>query len=266
MSSHKAHPSPLFSYFGGKIANGNRYPKPRYQTIVEPFAGSAGYSLWFPAHRVVLVEKSPKLAALWAWLIRVSPEEILSLPTEIDDLRTMDLIPEAKTLIGFWLNAATPSPNHYVRSVWGHANKLKSNYWSHACKQRIAKTVPLIRHWKVVEGDYTLAMDHVQGDATWFVDPPYEKAGKVYPESSRNLDFDAVGRWCRGLPGQVIVCENEGAAWLPFRPFRKFSKNGTRGGGGSREAIWLSDEPNRRARVGLGLDINPRLRVRRITE
>jgi len=34
----------LFSYFGSKARIGNKYPKPIYDTIIEPFAGAAGYS------------------------------------------------------------------------------------------------------------------------------------------------------------------------------------------------------------------------------
>lgn len=39
---------PFFTYFGGKYRIAPRYPKPQYNTIIEPFAGSAGYSLRYP--------------------------------------------------------------------------------------------------------------------------------------------------------------------------------------------------------------------------
>jgi hypothetical protein len=43
----------------------------------------------------------------------------------------------------------------------------------------------------------------------------------------------------RSRRGQVIVCEAEGATWLPFRPFGETcGVSGKR----SREAVWLSDE------------------------
>jgi hypothetical protein len=47
---------------------------------VEPFAGSAGYSLRYPSHNVVLVERDPLIAATWRYLLRVSAAEILALP------------------------------------------------------------------------------------------------------------------------------------------------------------------------------------------
>jgi len=56
----------FFYFYGGKWLAAPRYPAPRYDTIIEPFAGSAGYSLRYPDKRVVLVERDPKIAATWA--------------------------------------------------------------------------------------------------------------------------------------------------------------------------------------------------------
>ena len=57
--------------------------------------------------------------------------------------------------------------------------------------------------------------------------------------------FAALGDWCMSLPGQAIVCENEGATWLPFEPFRIIKGNeGGNGGKRSAEAIWLSPDPS----------------------
>ena len=36
---------PFWRYYGGKYRAAPAYPPPRLGTIVEPFAGSAGYSL-----------------------------------------------------------------------------------------------------------------------------------------------------------------------------------------------------------------------------
>lgn len=62
-------------------------------------------------------------------------------------------------------------------------------------------------------------------EATWYIDPPYDnRAGSYYVHA----DVDC---------GQVIVCENEGATWLPFRPFATL-KAGVNGRG-SREVIFV---------------------------
>jgi len=36
---------PFWRYYGGKFRAAPRYPTPTHKTIVEPFAGAAGYSL-----------------------------------------------------------------------------------------------------------------------------------------------------------------------------------------------------------------------------
>ena len=81
----------------------------------------------------------------------------------------------------------------------------------------VARGIPRIRHWTLIEGDYH---DSPDVRATWFIDPPYQEMGKHYPNGSKDLDFEELGRWCQAQRGQVIVCENEGADWLPFRPFK----------------------------------------------
>jgi len=55
-------------------------PKPKYDTIIEPFAGSAAYSMNYYSKNVILIEKDEKIASLWGYLISVEPSEILGLP------------------------------------------------------------------------------------------------------------------------------------------------------------------------------------------
>ena len=48
--------------------------------------------------------------------------------------------------------------------------------------------------------------------------PPYVgEAGKRYRH--RIQDYAKLGDWCQNRKGLVIVCENEGASWLPFKTF-----------------------------------------------
>ena len=79
---------------------------------------------------------------------------------------------------------------------------------------RIASQLEKIRHWEIIDGDYTLAPDL---QAHWFIDPPYIAAGKKYPV--RDIDYSNLAEWSRNRKGFVQVCENEGADWLPFQPF-----------------------------------------------
>src|SRR5689334_4647899 len=68
---------PFFGYYGGKWRDAVRhYPQPEYETIVEPFAGSAGFSLRYFDRKVVLCELDPVLAAVWRYLIHVKRKGI----------------------------------------------------------------------------------------------------------------------------------------------------------------------------------------------
>ena len=243
---------PFFSYFGSKWRAAPRYPAPACRRIVEPFAGSAGYATRYPSHDVVLVERDPTVAALWRWLIRVPAAEILALPdlrigaslVECQSVDNLDVRPEAKTLIGFWLNAASVQP-HKRYSAWARTavtGKPKTGgamlSWGPRVRARLAEQVERIRHWTLIEGDYRQAPE---GEATWFIDPPYEIAGRIYRHGSKEIDYQALGDWCRSRVGQVIVCENVGATWLPFRPWRCWDGiMAKRTGKKSDEALWVS--------------------------
>lgn len=102
-------------------------------------------------------------------------------------------------------------------------------------RERIATQVPFIRHWEVRHCSYA---DIDVGLATWFVDPPYQDAGKYYHHGSQALDFEHLGQWCQSREGQVMVCENEGATWLPFRPLAETKS--TLSDKRSKEAIWTN--------------------------
>ena len=104
---------PFFGFYGGKWRDAlKHYPEPAHRTVVEPFAGSAGYSLRHADRQVVLCELDPILAAVWTYLIRVKPSEIRSIPDipldgSVDDLNVCE---EARWLVGFWLNRGIASP------------------------------------------------------------------------------------------------------------------------------------------------------------
>jgi hypothetical protein len=109
--------------------------------------------------------------------------------------------------------------------------------WTSMLRARVAAQVEYIRHWRVIEGDYTAAPNV---EATWFIDAPYVgRPGAVYVYGSSLIDYAHLATWCRLRSGQVIACEAEGADWLPFRAFSE-----TTGVTGkcSREAVWIHDD------------------------
>lgn len=231
---------PFFTYYGGKFRSAPHYPVPKKRSIVEPFAGSAGYSLRYPDREITLCDVDGNIVLTWQYLIGVSPNEILSLPDLLPGQSVGDLpiCQEAKILIGWWLNKGAASPCK-TPSSWMRSGTHPNSFWGDAVRQRIAGQVEHIRHWQIIQCSYHECSDR---DATWFVDPPYIEAGRLYRFGSSKIDYDQLGQWCKNRIGQVIVCENEGAEWLPFRPFIETKSNpSSRGKASSREAIWTQE-------------------------
>lgn len=229
---------PFFTYYGGKYRIAPHYPAPKHKTIIEPFAGAAGYSVRHYTHDVILVDASPIICGTWDYLISASQEEILNLPDIPHDLTVddFDLIQEQRWLIGFWLNKASTGPRKSP-GLWMRQGTRPNSHWGPAIRARLANQVEKIRHWKVIQGDYSASPST---EATWFIDPPYQKQGVLYPKKVDS--FAELGSWCLERSGQVIVCEAEGADWLPFEPFREHKTvEGKRGGKRFREGIYYRE-------------------------
>lgn len=222
---------PFFSFYGAKWRTATRYPAPTHNTIIEPFAGSAGYAGNYADRRVVLVDADETIAGLWAYLINVSAAEIRALPASVETVDDVRACQEARWLVGFWLNKGSERPRR-TPSSWMRRDTREGIYWGTAVRDRIAEQVEHIRHWRVQHGDYTSAPDV---DATWFIDPTYVDKGRKYRR--RVSDHSALGLWCQQRAGQVIVCEQAGAEWLPFRRFAEAKS--TRGI--SHEVVWVRE-------------------------
>lgn len=225
---------PFFRYFGSKRSLAKFYPAPKHNLIIEPFAGSAGYSLHWYKHEILLVEKYKAIADLWNWLITVSEDEFLSLPTGNITTTHLKIPREAKTLIGFWLQFGGKTP---VKSAPPMAYDYPESFWTEAKKRQLARQLKHIRHWRCINDGYPCT--NRMGPATWFVDPPYQIVSASYRHGSDGINYRWLGEWCRTRPGQTIVCEANGASWLPFRSFRTgFNIRGKQGVTYTDELIW----------------------------
>ncbi len=223
---------PFFPFFGSKWRDANRYPAPR-GAVAEPFAGSAGYSCYYNPRAVTLVDVDPILVGVWRYLIAVTPAEVRALPdvepgASVDDLP--GLCEEARWLIGFWLNRGSSTPKKR-RTRFSSEEGDAQLVWGTRARERIASQVEKIRHWTVREGAYHT----LDGDfATWFVDPPYVAMGRYYRMKLAPEEYPALATWCRARPGEVIVCEQRGATWLPFGPLGHLKSQR----GVSEEVVW----------------------------
>ena len=224
---------PFWRYYGGKWRAAPLYPQPMHPRIVELFAGAAGYSLRYPDREVVLVEKDPAIASIWRFLLAAEPHEIEAVPLaeRIDTIPSW-VPPGMRALIRQLFAAGSARPQNwlspgFVRQFAEHPTWSRG--WDDIMRRRIAAQVPLIRHWRLIAGDYTEAIGCIDASTTTFVDPPYcSPAGAKYAT----------------LPGQVIVCENEGATWLPFRKFGTFRRG--MNGAGSREVVYYQVDGEQR--------------------
>lgn len=230
---HEMNLKPFFGYFGGKWRSAGRYTPPKFDTIVEPFAGSAGYSVRFHDRQVILLEANPTIAGVWQYLISADPNRIASIPdippegiAAIDGLTT----PE-RNLLGLWCSKGPTSPVKKL-GVWA-AKYPKGGWWGPRVRERLSRQVEHIRHWKIYCTDYSNAP---AACATWFIDPPYQQAGKAYPYGSTKINFEALSAWCGSRDGQVIVCEALGADWLPFIPL--YTSQGTLAKRSHTEVVW----------------------------
>ncbi|NJL71534.1 MAG: hypothetical protein HC888_07900 [Candidatus Competibacteraceae bacterium] len=164
----------------------------------------------------MLIERDPIIASVWKYLKTATREDILSIPDLEPDQSTDDLqIPQAaKWLVGLWLNRGVESPRKRP-SKWMRDGIRPGSFWGDRVRKTIASQLSAIQHWDIYEGSYSTYC--FPGPATWFIDPPYQLAGRHYRFGASQLDYGELGQWCMSREGQVIVCENEGANWLEFK-------------------------------------------------
>ena len=227
---------PLFKWFGSKWQSARYYPIPIHDTIWEPFAGGAGYSLNFCDKNVYLLESNPRLISLWRWIIDVaSTTDVMSIPVDVPigtDIRSLGLTDGQALLLKNWQRTNNVG-ECWTISPWGNL----PGQWTRNTRDRVSREIHAVKHWKVGEIP--------TGIATWFVDPPYQRN---YDYGSPTIDYVALGELCRrshSVGNQVIVCEalgkkGERPDWLPFHENHRSvtSRRKSTQSHHSREFIW----------------------------
>lgn len=198
----------MFNYYGSKSKIIDCYPRPKFNRIIEPFAGSARYSLKYFENDILIVDKFQTITDIWEYLKSASKRDIYSLPV----LKQGDMLNE------FGLSKVEIAFLQYI-TQHGTVGGLKVSEWGardlkHTIK-RIAESLYKIKHWEIRNADY---IDLQNENATWFIDPPYQFGGHKYKYSNKQINYNFLSEWCKTRNGQIIVCENTKADWLPFKP------------------------------------------------
>ncbi len=207
---------PFFNFYGSKWTLAPRYNPPQHGHLIECCAGSASYATLHHAQAVTLVDIDPVICSVWDYLIRVPEREVMALPLRFDHVDELTVPEETKSFLGFWLNKANPRPCKSL-SKWGRQQRDTGEFlgfWCERIRLRVASQLQHIRHWRVLNCSYA---EIPEQQATYFVDPPYERMGYRY--RFNKVDFAHLGDWCKNRAAagsQVIACEAEGASWLPF--------------------------------------------------
>ena len=204
---------PFFPYYGSKWRLARLYPEPAFPVVVEPFAGSACYSLYWEPKQVILIDADPVINAVWNYLIKTEESEILALPDAQPGqlIDSLDIPQQAKWLMGFWANRGSAVPKKQFSAFSTRTEKAQL-VWGPAARKRIADQQPKIREWVSVHMDYASAIDVT---ATWFIDPPYTTKGHFYRKN--NVNYRKLGEWVKTRKGQVIACDHPSADYLPFQ-------------------------------------------------
>lgn len=219
----------MFTFYGSKFKLAPLYPEPTEDKLIEPFAGSAKYSLLYHDRQVVLFDADPRIIEVWNFLIGASRKDIEQLPIiavgeRIDKHSQLSRVEQL--FLGYMVSAATRNPKRTAT--------VKTN-WTENKRKAIAGQVGLVKHWKA----YCKSFEKILNQkATWYVDPPYQGQGKWYDHFLTPEQYSQLAIFCRSRFGQVIVAENEEATWLPFRPLVRHAgqKNNNR-----MEAIWTNE-------------------------
>lgn len=192
----------MFYYFGRKARLAPLYPAPEHPLVIEPFAGSMAYTFHYRPAAALGIDANSDLVRVWKEVVGMTPEEILAYPEPALGERVCDR----------WSMLAAGS----------HGTAVASSYlWTERMSRDLRKQKRLAARLR----DYAdVAIEYRHGnfdfapavEATWFIDPPYQKVGRGY--GGERLDYAALAEFVMTRRGLVVVCEQMGADWLPFAP------------------------------------------------
>lgn len=232
---------PLFKWFGSKWLSSRLMSEPKFDCIIEPFAGSAAYSLRHHEKQVILCESDVHIANLWQWLIgEAKDSDVREIPLNLPegtDIRSIGLSPGQALLLKSWQRTNNVG-DCWTTSPWGN----KPGQWTANTRARVADQMSAVKHWRFFGSD-GMAVLRFPMKLTWFIDPPYQYN---YQYRQSGVDYVELSRLIQAQSGQRIVCEalcqKTGARpdWLPFVDFgeRITSRRRAHNNHHSKELIW----------------------------
>ena len=231
----------MFYYYGSKTLLSKYYPYPKYDTIVEPFAGSGAYSIFHlkrnPSMRAILLEKDIRVYETWKYLLQnATPDDIMNYKTPEIGEKTSDFLIMTCAVS----NAVSKCKEMKYTERLAKVFEIQ--------KRRLLNALYLRDRIQIVNDDYRNCKNK---KSTWFIDPPYQVTESVNPNTvfangngygkgfgSSDMDYDFLAEWSKGRNGQAIVCEKVGANWLDF----KVLKDGkTSMGKNYKEVFWTNE-------------------------
>lgn len=212
----------MFYYYGSKTLLARYYPEPEGNVITESFAGSAAYSIYHLLNnnrlKAFLVEKDPRVYETWKWLLNATPKDIQNYPVPEVGEKTSDFLIMTCAVS----NAVAKCKELKYTDRIARVFEIQ--------KKRLIKALSLKDRIEVICDDFTTS-PNVTG--TNFIDPPYQvnsdvNKGTVFPNgngyskqcNSDNINYEFLSEWCKSRKGLTIVCEKNGADWLPFIPLK----------------------------------------------
>lgn len=203
----------ILKRMGGKWKTSKYYPKPRYDLVVEPFAGGAGYSTYYDK-RAMLFDVDPKVADAWDFVLRGDLDTLprgLDIGTELDSVAWSH--PGAREIVDRACHIGGG-----VKRVNADGNCVSR--WRDVTRASKIASCKKVRELgtEFFKADYRSAPDV---EATWFFDPPYQHFASANAKyDAPPIDYAELRDFIMSRRGQIIVCEGAGADWLPFETLR----------------------------------------------
>src|SRR5262249_55726044 len=153
-------------FYGGKRRLARFYPPPQHRVVVEPFAGSASYSVTHlvpvkgvrAIDRAILIEKDSRVCELWERLLAMDVSKLLEQP-----------IPKAGDRTSDFLYMTSACSNRIARTTEMTVTTRMPVVLKRMFRQMAAVLPHVKDRVEIIQGDYTEAPDI---EATWFIDPP----------------------------------------------------------------------------------------------